>query len=261
MKYITAILSTVILLTSCEKVIEVDLNEADQRFVAEAFLSNDNQGAELRLSRTVSFNSTNAFNGVSGAQVTLTSSSGSNYTFTETSTGIYKTTAFAGVPGTRYTINIQVGGQTFTASSTMPQPVTLDTAYTETFLAGTDNQLNVVPVYNDPAGVANQYRFRVWVNGTEEDNTYAFDDALSDGRRVTRPLFNNDSDIELGNQVTVQMQCIDKPVYTYWYSLGQQGGNGPGGSATPSNPVSNFNGGCLGYFSAHTVSSRTFVVR
>jgi hypothetical protein len=261
MKHLTIIAMACVLLTGCEKVIDINLNDADKKYVVEAFLSNQNQGAELRLSRTTSFSSSNTFNGVSGAQIALTNSLGNSYTFTEISTGIYKTAAFAGTPGVTYNIKATIAGQTFTASSTMPQPVALDSAYTELFAAGADNQINVVPVYNDPAGIANQYRFRVWVNGVEEDNTYAYDDFLSDGRRVTRPLFNNDSDIKIGNQVTVQMQCVDRPVYTYWYSLSQQAGSGPGGGATPANPVSNFSGGCLGYFSAHTVSSRSFIVR
>jgi Domain of unknown function (DUF4249) len=261
MKYITIIALACVLLTGCEKVIEIDLNDADKKYVVEAFLSNQNQGAEVRLSRTTSFSSNNAFNGISGAQISLTNNLGNSYTFTETGTGIYKTAAFSGMPGVTYNIAVTIGGQTFTASSAMPQPVTLDSAYTEIFAAGADDQINVVPVYNDPAGIANQYRFRLWVNGVEEDNTYAYDDLLSDGRRVTRPLFNNDSDIKTGDQVTVQMQCIDRPIYTYWYSLSQQAANNPGGGATPANPVSNFSGGCLGYFSAHTVSSRSFIVR
>jgi hypothetical protein len=245
---------------SCEKVIEVELKDSDKKYVVEAFLSDENRGTEVRVSQTVSFGSSNAFNGRSGAQVSLTSSTGSSYAFTETAPGIYKTVAFAGVPGLRYMLQVKVDGQVFTASSTMPQPVALDTAYTEAFAVGAESRLNVVPVYTDPVGKANQYRFRVWASGQEQKAVHAHNDALNDGRRVSRPLFDNESEIERGQLVQVEMQCVDGPVYTYWYSLSQQAA-GPGGAATPANPVSNFSGGCLGYFSVHTVSRRSFVVQ
>jgi len=56
------------------------------------------------------------------------------------------------------------------------------------------------------------------------------------------------------------MQCVDKKVFTYWYSLSQQGGNGFANSATPSNPTSNISNGALGYFSAHTVQHASVTV-
>jgi hypothetical protein len=57
------------------------------------------------------------------------------------------------------------------------------------------------------------------------------------------------------------MQCIDKPVYTYWFTLMQQGDNGPGGGVTPADPPSNITPTVLGYFSAHTTQSKTIVVK
>jgi len=54
------------------------------------------------------------------------------------------------------------------------------------------------------------------------------------------------------------MQCIDKNVYEYWYSL-DQSSTGSSQSAAPGNPVSNMQGGALGYFSANTLQSRSVV--
>ena len=55
------------------------------------------------------------------------------------------------------------------------------------------------------------------------------------------------------------MECIDRPIYKYWYSL-DRSATGGSGQATPSNPVTNLQGGALGYFSAHTLQSRTMIV-
>ena len=54
------------------------------------------------------------------------------------------------------------------------------------------------------------------------------------------------------------MQCIDNAVYKYWFSLNQSA-TGTSQSASPANAVSNISGGALGYFSVHTVESKTVV--
>ncbi|HEX3384292.1 MAG TPA: DUF4249 domain-containing protein, partial [Mucilaginibacter sp.] len=60
---------------------------------------------------------------------------------------------------------------------------------------------------------------------------------------------------------SVEMQCIDKPIYTYWYSLMQLQVNNPGGQVAPSNPPTNISPTTLGYFSAHTTQTMTLVVK
>ena len=63
-----------------------------------------------------------------------------------------------------------------------------------------------------------------------------------------------------GDQVTVDMLCLDPAVYKYWYSLDRGATGGGISGATPANPVTNISGGALGYFSAHTLQSKTMVV-
>ena len=78
---------------------------------------------------------------------------------------------------------------------------------------------------------------------------------FQDGRYVSLDLLENDIDIYPADTVKVEMQCIDKPVYTYWFTLMQQSTEGPGGGVTPANPPSNITPLTLGYFSAHTSQS------
>ncbi|ULT26048.1 hypothetical protein KUH03_03495 [Sphingobacterium sp. E70] len=53
------------------------------------------------------------------------------------------------------------------------------------------------------------------------------------------------------------MLCVDKTVYNYWYSLMQQSANS---GVTPSNPPTNISPVTLGYFSAHTFSTKSIQV-
>jgi hypothetical protein len=48
------------------------------------------------------------------------------------------------------------------------------------------------------------------------------------------------------------MNCVDKNVYDYFFTLSGVTGNNGFQTATPANPVSNISNGALGYFSAHT---------
>jgi hypothetical protein len=62
--------------------------------------------------------------------------------------------------------------------------------------------------------------------------------------------------VKLNDIVSVEMQCITRPTYLYYYTLNQQSGSGPGGGTTPANPPTNIQGGALGIFSAHTVQRK-----
>lgn len=57
--------------------------------------------------------------------------------------------------------------------------------------------------------------------------------------------------IKTGDQVTVEMLTIDEPVLKFWRSLRSGGGSGNGFSAAPANPVTNIEGGALGYSLLH----------
>jgi hypothetical protein len=246
--------------TACEKVISIDIDETDKRYVIEGNISNvTSEPAEVKLSQTKNFSDDNNFIGISGATVTIQVNNNSTYTLTEVAQGIYRTSAFAGIPGNTYKLTVSINNQTFTSVSTMPlQLVKLDTITASDFSAPGATRKIVTPSYQDPAGPGNSYRFIQSINGKADKKIFVQNDELSDGRRITRPLVNQDSDIKSGNFIEVKMLCIDANVYKYFYSL-DQAATGSNQSSTPANPVSNISGGALGYFSAHSVSSKNTV--
>jgi len=160
-------------------------------------------------------------------------------------------------------LTIHLGNETFTATSTMPQPVNLDSMYVST--ARLSNDKNVTVMYRDPAGIANYYHFIQYVNGRKEESIFVEDDEFTDGQRVKTQLdYNNSTDnparnIKTGDSVRIDMICNDAAVYKFWYSL-NNGATGANESASPSNPVSNISGGVIGYFSAQTIQSKTVKV-
>lgn len=246
--------------SACQKVIDLKLDNAAPQLVIEGNLT-DQDGAQIvTISKSVSFSATNSFPAVSGATVTISDSTGFPNKLIETAPGVYVISPYQGVYGRTYTLTVKVNGTTYTASSTMPMPVQLDSLSAKSDDIGKKNLRTIVVNYQDPPNVANQYRFVLTINKTQVNTVFTNDDNFTDGRYVREEMFQTGTDIHHGDTARVEMQCIDKNVYKYWFSLSQQQNNGPGGGITPSNPPSNISNGALGYFSAHTVSDAAITV-
>jgi Domain of unknown function (DUF4249) len=263
--FLFLLIATPALLTSCEKVIDLDLNTAEKKYVIEGFITDQPGTSIVRISQTKNFDEDNTFIGISGATITVRENGGAATPFSETSPGAYEASALVGTSGKEYTLSVNVGGKFFSATSTMPQKINLDSIYITDELIFTDTRKIVNAVIEDPAGLGNNYRFVQYVNNIKENQVLIRNDEYSDGRRIVNKLFyfaeDEDSTrkIETGDEVKIDMQCIDRNIYKYWFSL-DRSATGGSGQATPSNPVSNIQGGALGYFSAHTLQTKTMVV-
>jgi hypothetical protein len=260
------LLSVFFVLGSCEKVIDVDLNNAEKKFVIEGIVSDQPGIGFVNISRTKNFDDDSYWDPVSGASVKIQENGGAIYTLTDTLTpGRYEAPGFVGRSGFRYNLTVTVNGETFTAESIMPPSVDLDTIYVSDELIFTSRRKIVNAVFDDPPGLGNSFRFIQYVNGFQEIQTLIRNDDYSDGRRIVNKLFyfSEDEDekrnIKSGDQVMIDMFCIEPAVYKYWFSL-DRSAIGNGQQATPSNPVSNIKGGALGYFSAQTVQTKSMVV-
>nr|WP_068888435.1 DUF4249 domain-containing protein [Pedobacter panaciterrae] len=265
-KYLILLIAVSISICSCEKVIDVEINTSANQLVIEGNITNQLEQQTIKISQSVPYTESNTYPPVKGATVNVTDDQGSSWIFTESTPGTYTFGPFRGEPGRTYTLKVNISNALYTASSTMPDSVTLDSLDVKVFTFGSEKQKQTQAHYKDPAGVANQYRFVLKVNGIQSKRVYAENDRFTDGNDVPTVLFfagKNDDDNELktGDNVDVEMQCIDKKIFTYWNTLSQQSQNGPGGGVTPGNPPSNISNNVLGYFSAHTVSKKQMLVK
>jgi len=252
-----------LLLCGCQKVISVHLDSGATQYVIEGVVTDQPGGSSVSISQTKDFSGNNTFAGVSGAIVTI-DNGGASYLLTESSPGFYTCGTLTGVPGDTYRLKVVLDGVTYTASSTMPTPVIgMDSIYVSTGVL-TDKRY-VTVVFTDPAGIPNYYRWVQYINGRKEKTNFFGNDEFTDGLRIKNQLnFNNDTDdpnrdIKTGDSVRIDMINIDSTVYQYWFAL-QQNADGSGRSASPANPTGNIAGGCLGYFSAQGVRTRSLVV-
>jgi len=247
---------------SCTKVIDLKLGNDTGKLVIEGNIINIGGRQSIVLSRNVPFTSTNTYPPVTAATVTVSDGKGNIYPFTEGPAGTYSNSGLAGTTGTSYAMIVLTGGQTYTASSIMPMQVMLDSITSKkNDFRSSDNRREISVHFQDPPGVPNQYKFLLFVNSVQVNAIFAIDDEFTDGRYVNLDMVENQTDIYPGDTVRVEMQCIDKPVYTYWYTLMQQQFDSPGGGVAPANPPTNIKPATLGYFSAHTEQSLTLVVK
>ncbi len=245
---------------SCQRVINVDVGDAAPQLVIEGNLTNQLGVQTVSISRSVPYNATNVFPTVSGAVVTINDGVNNTYRFTETKPGTYTINNLKGKASGLYLLTVQLNGQTYNAASVMPQQVNLDSLTLVSQVFGNSTVKTVVVNYSDPSATANQYRFVMYVNGVQVKRIFVESDQFSNGRVVASMLYERDIDLKTGDKIDVDMECIDPPIYNYWYSLSNQGGNTPQDSSTPANPPTNLTNGALGYFSAHTIQRRTITV-
>jgi hypothetical protein len=259
-------LAMVTLFSACTKVIDIKTGNESGELDIEANVVDTTGLQTITLSRNVPFTNTNVYPAVTGAKISVSDPSGNNYFFAEGPSGTYTNQLLTGVSGSAYKMTVTVGDTTYNATSILPVKVALDSVTSQNMplSTGSNPKKQIIVHYQDPKGVANYYRFILYVNGVQLKAVFAFDDEFNDGDYVNNILFaggDDITDIYAGDQVTVIMQCIDQPVYLYWFTLMQQVQNGPGGGVTPSNPPTDISPVTLGYFSAHTTQSRTIIVK
>ncbi|WP_285008465.1 DUF4249 domain-containing protein [Pedobacter faecalis] len=243
---------------ACEKVVDLDLDNAEPKIVIDASLNDNYQHHFVRVSRTYSFTEPNSFNGVAGAKVVL-SIPGQDVNLREVEKGVYRTPRMRGMPGTGYTLNVTVDGVTYSSTSYMPEKVYLDSlSFKRLSFFGEENTY-VAANFNDPANAQNNYRYLLTVKDKVEEDDVS-DDRFNNGNVISNVLYHELDKLKTGDTLEVELQSINRDVYKYFFSLEQiTGGGGP--PVSPANPPSNFNNGALGVFNAHTSSRRNAVIQ
>lgn len=252
------ILLVSLLIASCTKVINVDLNSASPQIVVQANIANQLGNDTIKLNQTVNFSDPNTFPAVTGALVIVNDNAGNSDTLTQFQSGVYTSSKLLGTAGRAYTMTILNNGKTYTSNCTMPSPVAIDTLIVQKSLFGKNLQVNVV--FKDPAGITNYYRFIKVVNHTVAQRNYVTDDELQDGQTINFPLIGDNDSIKAGDSVRVILQSIDKGAYQYFISLNNANGGG-GANVAPANPTSNISNGALGYFNAYSYTEKSIIIQ
>ena len=169
-----------LLYVSCFRdVILLDLEGLEAPVVIESIVSNYYDSHWALVSRPVAFDEPFDFISVQDARVIISDDAGNSEQLAQgDSSVIYWTETMEGVPGRTYTLSVTVDGIEYMASSTMPEPLQLDTV--SLIPVPNTDHYNLSYEFTDPAGIENYSRISVYRNGILEHD-YLFHDDFRDG--------------------------------------------------------------------------------
>lgn len=263
-KTIFAIFGLVLLLASCEDIIEVDLDSIPPKMVIEGTINDQESQVEIKLSTTSDYFKPGENPAVSDAYVTITDEHGNITACEETAPGFFLSNPFQVIENTTYTLEVQTGEEYYEAVCTMPERVDIDSMSYEPaplYMEFEENAVQVSCYFHDPEGIDNYYRMKVFVKGDENSSDHSkvvFNDDFVDGNMITIP-WDSEGFFPL-DTVVVELQTLDLATYDYYRTLFSILGGGMG-SSNPANPESNLSNDALGYFGAFTISRDTIIIQ
>ena len=247
------LLAALCLFSSCQEVIELNLNSASSILVIEGNIFDRKMPpyhqCEVNLSRTVNYNGSNFFPPVLDAKVTISDDAGNSEKLSSINGG-YFTDNLKVVVGRKYNLTVLVDGKTYSASSTMPRAVEIDSLYFRSFF-GTTKFVTID--FTGPVRTENYYRFVQFVNNKRITGfsylSQNLPEVLTTSYSFVSMIQRGDSLYKKGDSISVWLETIDKGAYDFFRTAGSYSGQ----SASLANPVSNISNGALGYFNACSV--------
>lgn len=247
-------------ITSCQKVIDVDLNDSDPKVVIEAnFIATDSI-VQVKVSKTSSYFDPYEVSTINNAVIEIIDGNGVSTIIPNIGDGMYELSGYIPMYGTTYTMNVTLDGVLYSSTSELLQPLVMEVPsyeFVEESLFNEEGYL-VFFRFQDPQGLGNCYKVIYQKNDTLynklEEMTFG-DDELTDGNLIERPIFET---FQIGDTVGFELQSINPKMYSYYTQLLS---NTNGNSAAPANPDYVWTNEALGYFSAYGYSKNGAVIQ
>jgi hypothetical protein len=261
----------VVVATSCQKVVVLDLNTAETQLVIEGNItSNPGQPQTVFVSTSGSFYTGEGIEAVGDALVVLKDEEGNSQTLEMYTPGVYFTYDFPVKENITYSIEVTRNGEVYTGSEEFPVKKTIDSLsyVVNEGLFGDgglnedgDTTYNIFCTFQDPAETLDYYRFYVYLDDSLVQagfgSYFVTDDELFNGQLYSLEIIG--SGAIKGNDVRVEMQSIGANTFRYYVGLNDLLSGGGMGS-TPYNPISNLNNNALGYFGAYVSDTQTILI-
>lgn len=256
-KYIPFLFLGLLVFSSCEDVIELELESVESQIVIEATIDAGNQIASVNISKTNDFYDNVSPEQVTDATITLQGATGDTYTLSENSPGTYTAANVLANPGESFDLIVELDGKFYEATSQTPVGISLDSIIQSNFPSGPfsdEGDILLSAVWIDSVNVQNFYRIRTYIDGVFQSDDYTvLNDVLAgDGEEITASIaqgFNENTTVK------VELLSTDEAYYDYFFQLSSLSGGGAG-STTPYNPKGNFSNEALGYFGIYYSSSK-----
>lgn len=261
-KTVLSLFGLVVLLASCEDIIEVELDSIPPKMVIEGSINDLDSQVRIKLSTTSDYFKPGENPAVSNAQVTITDEHGLSTACEETAPGVFISNSFLAIANTTYTLEVMAGEEYYEADCTMPERVDIDSMSYEPapiYMDFEENSFQVSCHFKDPEELENYYRVKAYVKGDElsgDNSKVVFNDDFVEGNVISIPWEEGFLPMDT---VVMELQTLDLATYDYYRTLFPILGGGMG-SPNPSDPETNLSNDALGYFGACTISRDTIVL-
>ncbi|MFB9080733.1 DUF4249 domain-containing protein [Flavobacterium procerum] len=207
----------ILLFSSCEDVVNLDLETAEAKIVIDAELmwKKGTSGNEqvIKISKMAPYYN-NSVPKVSGAQVRVENTDGDVFIFNETTPGQYVCTDFVPVINMTYTLFVTAEGQTFTAAEKLTSVTPIDKVDQKNIPDfGGEDIIEMTFYYKDPADEKNYYLTDYKSEFLLYPEYVLLDDELFNGNDISTRF--SDEDMKPGNTVEITHRGISKSFYNY----------------------------------------------
>jgi hypothetical protein len=287
MRRLIIYISLVFLFSSCEDVIDVDLDQGKSQLVVDALLTNDSSLQIIRLTKSADYFLNAPTPAASGAIVSVLGPNGKTFTFANTGNGSYtydpNTNGRLDSVGFMYQLNLVYENRTYISTSLL-NPVPPIDSITYSF---EENELGQEDGYyaqfwaTDFFGRKDFYYIRAFKNGItiNPDNPSslilsedaAFGGNGADGFPFILPIrasiTNGDDPFALGDISSVELLSMNRDAYEFLEQVTIQANNGGLFSTPPANIKSNIKAAdgssqdeVLGVFSLSSISKNSIQI-
>ncbi|MDG1661515.1 MAG: DUF4249 domain-containing protein [Winogradskyella sp.] len=231
MKKIAIILFLAFTTYSCEDVIEVDLNEGQQRLVIDAsinwFKNTSGNEQSIKLSLTAPFFNED-IEPANNAIVSISDTDGNTFNFLEDgSSGIYRNSNFIPVINGTYVLSVLYENEQYTATETLKSVVPIDYIEQKDDGGFLGEDIELKAFYTDPANIDNYYFFEFLSPIPQIPTLEVYEDRFTDGNQIFG--FYTEENLEPGMDVTIRNYGISQRFYNFMFTLLQQGSEEGGG--------------------------------
>ncbi|WP_366187290.1 DUF4249 domain-containing protein [Flavobacterium ovatum] len=264
-------LISILFLSSCEEVVQVDLNTAAPKLVIEATIKwvkgTTGKDQKIKLTTTTSYFS-NQIPVVSGATIMIKNSSNITFNFNEIgNTGEYICSDFVPKTNETYTLTVVNNGEIYTASETLKSVAPIEDVVQKNDGGFTGKTIQIKTFYTDPAPEVNYYLYQYSYTNQVTQTFYGDEDTFFQGNRIFS--LSQNQDLKKGDEVKITHYGITKAYYNYMNILISIAGGGGGGpfQAPPATVRGNIinttdkNNYPLGYFALSEIDTRTYTVQ
>ncbi|HEY1025420.1 MAG TPA: DUF4249 domain-containing protein [Sphingobacteriaceae bacterium] len=230
---VIVLLSGVLFFSSCEDVIEVELEKGEEALVVEGWLTTKTGPHYVNLYKTAPYLKTPEYPAIENASVTLSDDAGNAELLKEVAPGKYEVATIKGVVGRTYTLSINSTAGSYEAVTKLQRlswPIDSVTYEFKEKSAMNDDAGYYPAVYGREASGAGDFcRLKIVKNGSllqSHDDLNLFSDQFVDGNYITAAKPSIKDPFQKDDQITYEMWSLTEDAYRFWSDLKSQLKNG-----------------------------------